>query len=77
MIKHYAIVGIALSLNGCAIVSTSKFDAATGNVTEKSHTFVLAQKSALKGYKIFQHTGTAGGAAFGEMIGTAVKAAAK
>ncbi len=87
----------AVSLTGCAIISTAKFDPTTGHMTELSHTYVLAQKSALKGYKIFTHSGangsavninglanetqadviTAGGAAFGEMIGTAVKAAAK
>ena len=57
-----ASITAAVSLVGCAVVSTSKFDATTGHATEKSHTFVLAQKSALKGYKLFQHTGTNGAA---------------
>jgi phosphotransferase system IIA component len=95
--KQIASIFAAVSLSGCAVISTSKFDATTGHVTEKSHTFVLAQKSALKGYKLFQHSGTngtalningldnqtqadvitAGGEAIGQLVGAAVKAAAK
>ncbi len=60
--KQIASILAAVSLSGCAIVSTSKFDGTTGHITEKSHTFVLAQKSALKGYKLFTHSGTNGSA---------------
>lgn len=49
---------LVIALSGCAVINTSKFDPTSGKLTEQSHTFVFAQKSALKGYKVFSNTKT-------------------
>lgn len=89
--KRYTI--LFLLLTGCGSITTNKYDATSGKLTEKTHIIVFAQKSMVKGLSTFKTTKAGGSSvnisgldnetqtevitASGEALGNMIGAAAK
>lgn len=57
--KNLCLIALAFTTGifvGCASIKTAKYDKESGKLVETSSTFAFAQKSLLKGYKLFNTT---------------------
>lgn len=84
---------LLIMLSGCGTIITEKYDATSGKMTEKTHIYVFAQKSIVRGISTFKTTKTGASSvsitgldnetqtevitASGEALGNLIGAAAK